>query len=221
MWFSVGGAQHPRWGCKLPPIDGEWIRAELAAIRKDSTAATKGRRLEALVRRIFCQIPGLSLEDQDVISAYKTQEMDLYFFNAHERDGLHFLDCPLIIECKGWSDPVDGQEIRRFATLLKDKGCRDGIFVALNGITGHPQTMSAGFYHVAAALLGGQLVLVVTGDDLANASNTAGLITLLRRRMLDQVKGQVLAIAGSIQTGNKPRSSNSRPTKRRETAGNG
>jgi hypothetical protein len=197
----------------LPPTDRDWIRTELARIRKERDAATKGRRLETLVRRVFCQIPGLSLEDQDVISAYKTQEMDLYFFNAREREGLHFLDCPLIIECKGWTDAVDGQEIRRFATLLKDKGRCNGIIVALSGITGDPEMMSAGFYHVAAALLGGQLVLVLTGDDLANARDTQGLIALLRRRMLDQVKGQVPAIAASSQSGKQGRSKKRRMAK--------
>lgn len=197
----------------MPPTDRDWIRTELARIRKERDAATKGRRLETLVRRVFCQIPGLSLEDQDVISAYKTQEMDLYFFNAREREGLHFLDCPLIIECKGWTDAVDGQEIRRFATLLKDKGRCNGIIVALSGITGDPEMMSAGFYHVAAALLGGQLVLVLTGDDLANARDTQGLIALLRRRMLDQVKGQVPAIAASSQSGKQGRSKKRRMAK--------
>lgn len=94
------------------PIDGEWVRTELAAIRKERNAAVKGRRLELLVRRIFCQVPGPSVDDEDVVNAHRTQEMDLYFFNARERNGLHFLDCPLIIECKGWTNPVDGRELR-------------------------------------------------------------------------------------------------------------
>jgi hypothetical protein len=81
--------------------------------------------------------------------------------------------------------------------VLKDKGRRDGIFVALNGITGDPDTPSAGFYHVTTALAGGQLVLVMTGTDLEEAFEPANLVALLRRRMLDQVKGQVLAIERS------------------------
>jgi hypothetical protein len=213
--LPAGGAQHRRWGWLLPPIDEEWVRSELAIIRREHRPVPKGRRLESLIRQIFCQIPGLSLEDQDVVSAYKTQEMDLYFFNARERDGLHFLDCPLIVECKGWTDGVDGRELRYFADLLKDKGRRDGIFVALNGITGDPEIISAGFYHVATALAGGQLVLVVTGDDLANACDTGGLVTLLRRRMIDQVKGQVLAISSSNRSVKTTRPRTSVAAKRR------
>lgn len=182
----------------MPPIERAWVVSEIAEIRSIRSPNAKGHRLEALVRRIFGDIPGLSLDDQDVVSSYRTQEIDLYYFNAREREGLHFLDCPLIVECKGWTAPVDGRELRYFADLLKDKGRRDGIFVALNGITGDPDVPSAGFYHVATALAGGQLVLVVTGEDLVEACEAGGIVPLLRRRMLDQVKQQVLAASRAI-----------------------
>lgn len=185
----------------MPPAELGWIRAELDAIRATVDAVAKGKRLERLVRNILCRIPGLTIEDQDVVNAYATQEMDLYFFNAREREGLHFLDCPLIVECKGWSGPVDGRELRHFATLLKDRGRRSGIFVALSGITGDARSRSAGFYHVTAALAGGQLVLVVTGEDLEAAEDPAHLVALLRRRMLDQVRGQILALERSARKG--------------------
>jgi hypothetical protein len=178
----------------VPPTDSEWVRAELAAIAQTRGAVAKGRRLERLIRLIFGRIPGLILDDQDVVSAYRTQEMDLYFFNRREPNGLHFLDCPLIVECKGWTGPVDGRELRYFADLLRDRGRRDGIFIALHGITGRPDNLTAGFYHVATALASGQLVLVITGEDLRKACGPAGLVALLQRRMLDQVKSQILAI---------------------------
>lgn len=178
----------------MPPVDAEWVHSELAAIEQGRSAAAKGKRVERLVRQIFGRIPGLVLEDQDVISAYRTQEIDLYYFNRREANGLHFLDCPLIVECKGWSGPVDGRELRYFADLLRDRGRRDGIFIALHGITGNPDTPTAGFYHIATALAGGQLVLVITGDDLRDACGPADLVALLQRRMLDQVKSQILAI---------------------------
>jgi hypothetical protein len=186
----------------LAPIEGQWVRAELDAIHGERNANRKGQRLEALVRHVFCEIPGISIEDQDVVNAYRTQEMDLFFWNIRERDGLHFLDCPLIIECKGWSRAVSGRELRQFATLLRDRGRQNGIFIALNGITGDPHAVSAGFYHLTAALAGGQLVLVITGDDLAGACDSPSLIALLQRRMLDQVKGQVLRIGTTRQRTN-------------------
>lgn len=181
----------------MDPIDRARVRAELAAIRSEKNSGRKGRRLEALVRRIFCEIPGISIEDQDVINQFGTQEMDLFFWNTRERDGFHFLDCPLVVECKGWKRKVSGRALRQFATLLKDKGRQNGIFVALNGITGNPKVPTAAFYHSAMALAEGQLVLVITGDDLANACDPPSLIALLQRQMLDLVKGQVLQIGAT------------------------
>jgi hypothetical protein len=71
------------------------------------------------------------------------------------------------------------------------------VFFALEGITGDALQRSAGFFHLASAMAGGQTVLVVTGTDLETIDSPADLVRLLRRRMLDQVRGQVLAIEGS------------------------
>lgn len=146
--------------------------------------------------RLFSGIPGLSLEDQDVQSNYRTEEIDLYFWNDRAPGGLHFLDCPLIVECKGWSGPLPGRELRHFATLLRDRGRTSGVLVAIQGITGDAAERSAGFFHVAAAMAGGQTVLVITGADLAALQDSAEIVRVLRRRMLDQVRGQTLALEG-------------------------
>jgi hypothetical protein len=181
----------------VPTAFNNWICSELTAIQGSRESKPKGQRLEALIARLIGSVPGMAIEDQDVESAYETEEIDLYFWNERVRDGLHFLDCPLIVECKAWSSPVAGRELRTFATLLRDKGRSSGVFVALEGITGDAAERSAGFFHLASAMAGGQTVLVVTGADLQAISTPADLVRLLRQRMLDQVKGQVLAIEGS------------------------
>lgn len=188
------GKQHTRRGAWVPIASNRRIRAELATIRETSESRLKGQRLETLVARLFRGLPGVTLEDQDVESSYETEEIDLYFWNERQRDGLHFLDCPLIVECKAWSRPVSGRELRSFATLLRHKGRRSGVLVALQGITGDAATRTAGFFHLASAMAGGQTVLVLTGADLEAISQPVDLMRLLRRRMLDQVRGQVLAI---------------------------
>ncbi|PZR84760.1 MAG: hypothetical protein DI537_32140 [Stutzerimonas stutzeri] len=174
-------------------LDPTWIVMELAAIDASSDPTVKGRRLEALIRAIFFSVPGLDLEDQDVESAYLTEEIDLYFWNDREREGLHFMDCPLLVECKAWSKPASGRELRYFATTLKDKDRSSGIFVALKGLTGNPAAKSAGFFHVASAMAAGQTVLLITGDDIAKLTCGTDLVRLLRRRLTDQVRDQVLA----------------------------
>jgi hypothetical protein len=175
-------------------LDAEWIADELKAIQASSDPEVKGPRLEALIRTIFLAVAGLDLEDQDVESAYGTEEIDLYFWNDREREGLHFMDCPLLVECKAWSRPASGRDLRYFATVLKDKGRSNGVFVALQGLAGNPAAKSAGFFHVASAMAAGQTVLLITGDDIAKLTSGADLVRLLRRRLTDQVRDQVLAV---------------------------
>jgi hypothetical protein len=190
----------------VPTASSRWIRSELASIRAIKDSRNKGQHLETLIADIMRGIPGITLEDQDVESRYETEEIDLYFSNDHARSGLGFLDDPLIVECKAWSRPVSGRDLRIFATLLRDKGRRSGILVAIEGITGNATTRTAGFFHLAAAMAGGQTVLVVTGADLDAIDGSADLVPLLRRRMLDQVKGQVLAIESQQRQNRRSRS---------------
>ena len=174
-------------------LDPTWIADELKAISASTRPEVKGPRLEALIRAIFLSVPGLDLEDQDVESSYGTEEIDLYFWNDREREGLHFMDCPLLVECKAWSRPASGRDLRYFATVLKDKGRSSGVFVALQGLAGNPATKSAGFFHVATAMAAGQTVLLITGNDIAKLKSGTDLVRLLRRRLTDQVRDQVLA----------------------------
>ena len=111
------------------------LTAELDAIEAEEVPIHKGKRLEAMISNLFGLIPGMSIDGHDVVNAYRTEEIDLIFWNEQHENGFRFLDCPLIVECKGWSRPVSGREVRYFATELKDKGRRNGIFVALKGIT--------------------------------------------------------------------------------------
>jgi hypothetical protein len=104
------------------------------------------------------------------------------------------MDCLLITASKGWSKPVPGRERRSFATLLRDKGRSSGIFIALEGVAGDALSLRAGFFHVAAAMAFGLTVLVVTGAELETFGSSDELVRLLRRRMLDQVRGRGLEL---------------------------
>jgi hypothetical protein len=172
-------------------IDAARVRAELIKVRKTKKATAKGKLVESLVGHIFGCVPGLSLDDSNVINVYQSEEIDLVFWNDQEADGLRFLDCPLIVECKGWSGPVSGRELRYFASVLKDRGRRNGIFVALNGITGNEADLTAAFYHSAVAQIEGVQVFVVTGAELATLVDSADLVGLLKRKLLELTKHQI------------------------------
>lgn len=167
------------------------VRTELSRIRRTRRAATKGKLLEALVGYVFCCVPGLELDEANIINTYRSEEIDLVFWNDQKSDGVRFLDCPLIVECKGWSAPVSGRELRYFASLLKDRGRRNGIFLALSGVTGDANGPTAAFYHSAVALAEGVQVLVITGAELEGLTHSSDLIGLLKHKMLELTKRQI------------------------------
>ena len=178
-------------------IDTARVRAELAKIRRTKNAATKGRQVEALVAYVFGCIPGLSLDDTNVVNVYPSEEIDLIFWNDQETEGVRFLGCPIIVECKEWSDPLSGREMRYFASLLKDRGRRNGILVALNAITGSEADLTAGFYHSAAAQIKGVQVFAVTDAELSTLVHSADLVGLLKRKLLELTKRQIQAFKNS------------------------
>lgn len=176
------------------PVD---LSPELEAIAAEADGYQKGRRLERMIGGLFSSLPGVTLEDEDVVNAFGSEEIDLIFWNEQHDTGLRFLDCPLIVECKGWSRAVAGREVRYFATELKDKGRRNGVFVALNGITGDEQNLTAAFFHVAAAMIEGVQVLVLTGEELAGLGHAEDLIPIFKRKLLGMTRQQIRAAKGA------------------------
>ena len=105
---------------------------------------------------------------------------------------MQFLDCPRIVECKVWTSPVSGRELRYFASLVNDQARRNGILVALHGISGDESGLTAGLYHAAAQIERVQ-VLVVTDEELATLVDSSDLVRLLKRKTLEQTKRQIQA----------------------------
>ena len=177
-------------------IDAAWIANELSVIdRLDHEPQKKGKRLETLIKGIFLTVPGLEFDAADRRNFYQTEEIDILFWNDFERDGVHFLDCPLIVECKSSKTPLSGRDLRYFATTLRDKGRRSGVLVALAGVAGKEENATAGFFHMTAALHEGVTVLVVTREDLLALSSVSNLVKLLKQRQLSLVRSQVLDAA--------------------------
>ncbi|MDD1498791.1 hypothetical protein PVA19_10245 [Agrobacterium sp. CNPSo 3708] len=181
-------------------IDPTWIANELTEIGAlGCRAQEKGQRLERLIQTIFSEIPGLEFDTADHRNFYQTEEIDLLFWNDRERDGVHFLDCPLIIECKSSATPVSGRDVRYFANTLSDKGRSSGILVALAGVAGDDERVTAGIFHITAALLTRVSVLVVTREDLLSWRSASDIVHTLKRGLLSLVRDQVLAVDAAVR----------------------
>lgn len=146
----------------------------------------KGAALEDLVCYLFVQVPGVGSPQRNVVNAFGTEEIDVAFWNARTRDGLHFFDNTFLVECKNWSKPVDGQEIVYFAHRLKTRNLRHGVLVAANGITGHHGHLQQARYEVGIALsVSGVRILVITRDETLPLADGAQLVELLRSKRMD------------------------------------
>ena len=86
----------------VTPVD---LRPALDAIAAEVNPERKGRLLEEMIAELFSSVPGLALDGEDVVNAFQSEEIDLIFWNEQHDLGFRFLDCPLIVECKGWSRP--------------------------------------------------------------------------------------------------------------------
>lgn len=180
-------------------FDPTWIASELKAIDGlGDKPQEKGKRLETLIATIFSDVDGLHFQGANLKNFYQTEEIDLLFWNDQERQSVHFLDCPLIVECKSSTVPLSGRDLRYFTTTLGDKGRRNGVLVALSGVAGNEKAATAGFFHMTVAMTTGVSLLLVTRDDLLSLTSGQDLVALLRRRLLALVTSQVLeAEAGS------------------------
>ena len=98
---------------------------------------------------------------------------------------------------QSWTARVPALPIRASSSSrFTDKGRRNGVFVALNGITGDERNLTAAFFHVAAAMIEGVQVLVLTGEELASMDRAEDLIPLFKRKLLGMTRQQIRAAKG-------------------------
>jgi hypothetical protein len=96
-----------------------------------------------------------------------------------------FLDSVLIVECKHAADPVGSAAVGWFVRKLQDRGCRHGILIALNGITGSGDGQSNAHSEVLTALVrDGIKILVLSRAEILGLANTEDLIALLKAKVL-------------------------------------
>lgn len=147
----------------------------------------RGILLERAIRILFGSIPGVDVADQNVLHAGRTEEVDIVFWNERKPKGLYFLEVPFLAECKNWGSKVSGREIVYFANTMRGRCCRDGILIAAQGITGEPGKLIEAHYEIAVAARNGQRILVLTRAEIEQLSSVQGIVTLLKRKVLEVV----------------------------------
>ncbi len=151
-----------------------------------NTADAKGAALEEIICFLLCHIPGVGHPVRNQINKFGTEELDVLLWNAGAQDGLHFMGTTILVECKNWSKPVDGQEVVYFAYRLWQRRATDGILVAANGITGHPGHLEHAHFEIGNALATlGVRILVLRRTEIELLHHSDELVDLLRQKRME------------------------------------
>ena len=153
------------------------IKGYLAIVDTPPTNAARGKAFEDLACYLLNGIPGITVTLRNQMNTFATEEIDVACKNENDPAGLGALVDFFIVECKGWRDAVNSEQVSWFLTKIRHRGVRFGILIAANGITGEPEHLSRANFLVSVemATFGIRMVIVTrqeieiltSGEDLA------------------------------------------------------
>jgi hypothetical protein len=161
------------------------IRRLLNEADQAEVAQQKGALLEEAISDLFIRVPGIELLPSNMPNVANTEEVDIFLWNERLASGLYFLETPVMVECKNWGSVVPGHEVVYFSNSMRNRGCKDGVLVASNGISGEAATLTEAHYEVAMALTRGQRILVITRAEVEALTTSRQLADLLKLKLVD------------------------------------
>lgn len=171
----------------MPEISQEVIRRYIETGEQAKTTVEKGRALEDLVCYLFEQVPGVNIGKRNTLNTFKSEEIDVAFWNRMDVNGFYFLPNIILVECKNWSQPVGSEEVNWFDSKLKRRGQTFGILIAANGITGNSQKIEAAHEIIRVALSEGRQLIVITKTEIENLQFTEELVQLIQEKLCELV----------------------------------
>lgn len=161
----------------MAAYDAAVIKEYLSLVDSSSTNAAKGKAFEDLACYLLNAIPGITITARNETNTFATEEIDVACKNENDPAGLGSLVDFFLVECKGWSDAVNSEQVSWFLTKIRHRGVRFGVLIAANGITGEPAHLSRANFLVGVemATFGIKMVIVTrqeiekltSGEDFA------------------------------------------------------
>jgi hypothetical protein len=169
----------------MPRYSKAKIRALIQQSDNAATADEKGEKLEQLVCYLFEKIPGLHFHDKNILDTNRAHELDIAFWNSQNVSEVFFLDPIVIVECKNTTDPVGSAEVGWFVRKLQDRGANYGVLVALSGITGTGDGVTAAHSEVLTALTRDRIkIVLITRDEILSLASSDDLVHLMKGKIL-------------------------------------
>ncbi len=150
----------------------------------------KGRSLENLIEYLMQSIPGVRVIGKDANCG--DEELDLILFNSQTHPNLKPWSSIILIECKNWSNAIDGHEISWFLRKMEERKVENGIFVAVNGVTGDFRGNRGGKRFIIDALSRRIRVIVLTREDLDRITSVNDLCEILLDKYCKLFLGKVI-----------------------------
>jgi len=173
-------------------LSGRTIQRFISSGNTAQNMTDRGRALENLVCYVFGRIPGVSVTRRNTQNVFRTEEIDVAFWNERYDNGLHFLPNMILVECKNWSRAVTSAEVSYFDSIIRRRGLSFGVLVAANGITGDHIDQTEAQRILAAALAERRRIVVVTLPEIQTFRNTNQVVKLFKEKLCD------LAVYGGL-----------------------
>lgn len=166
----------------MAAYDPAVIQGYLAIVDNPPTNTAKGKAFEELACYLLNGIPGIKITARNEMNTFVTEEIDVACKNENDPAGLVGGDLGdfFLVECKGWKDAVNSEQVAWFLMKIRHRGMRFGILIAANGITGEPAHLSRAHFivNVELATFGIKMVIVTREEieKLASGEDFAKLI---------------------------------------------
>ena len=111
----------------MAAYDPAVIKGYLAIVDNPPTNAAKGKAFEDLACYLLNGIPGITITARNEMNTFATEEIDVACKNENDPAGLGALVDFFLVECKGWRDAVNSEQVSWFLTKIRHRGVRFGI----------------------------------------------------------------------------------------------
>jgi hypothetical protein len=164
----------------MPRYSKAKIKAFLKTWDTAATKAARGKAFEELACYLFEKVPGIRITSRNEKNTFATEEIDVACCNDQHPKGLRQLNAFFLVECKGWTEPVNSEQVAWFLTKIEHRGVDFGVLLAANGITGVAQHLTASNFLVAMALALRKIrMLIITRTEIETLASGEELAALI------------------------------------------
>jgi hypothetical protein len=164
----------------MPAYDKAKIQGYLHTVDTSPKQAVRGKAYEELACYLFSLVPGITITGRNEMNTFATEEIDVACRNEQDPAGLRLFDAFFLVECKGWNDPVNSEQVAWFLMKIEHRGLDFGVLMAAHGITGVQEHLTAANFLVSFALATKKIkMVIITREEIERLNSGEELAQLI------------------------------------------